>query len=75
MAKSKIKNPYRLSFKDVLSAAIGLVGQEHLPHKPCPECKRTIALLKEVKKRLNDQAIGSNLVWYACKGIRKIDVK
>lgn len=65
MKKIRIKSPYRLSFNDAILAAEYLVKNDNIPNKTFRYCQKTLRLLKELKKRLNYQAIGDNLVWYA----------
>ncbi|MFA5795494.1 MAG: hypothetical protein WC980_10575 [Candidatus Brocadiia bacterium] len=68
----KTKSASKLTFDDAMSAAEFLVKREHYPDKPCKECKKTLQLLKKVKKQLDDSAIGNNLVWHAFNGVRAL---
>jgi hypothetical protein len=62
MKKIKIKSADKLTFNNALLSAEYLIKQEH-PNKLCKSCQKTLRLLKELKKELNNQAIGDNLVW------------
>ena len=75
MKAKKIKSAYALTFDDAISAAEYLVKIDDYPKKPCKVCKQTLLLLKELRKRLDNQAIGNNLVWKAFTGRRCIWVK
>ena len=68
MVKKRLKNPYRLTFEDVLEAATYLIRDEHADSKLCKECQRTLEMVAELKKRFEGHAIDSNLVWYAFRG-------
>ena len=70
----KSTSPHNLTFDDAFNAAISLVKKEHSPNKPCLKCKKTLGLLKTLKKQLNHQAIGNNLVWAAYKGKRILGI-
>ena len=70
-----VKNPFRLTLDDALHAAIKLVKQEHGTETPCAKCQETLTLLKRLQGRLDHMAIASNLVWYAMRGERRIDVR
>lgn len=71
----KLKSPFRLTFDEALQAAINLVKQEHGSKMPCAKCRKTLALLSQLRVRLNQMAVASNLVWYAMRGERRIDVR
>ena len=70
----KLTDPRDLTFDDAFNAAISLVKKEHSPKKPCVKCRKTLGLLKTLKKQLNHQAIGNNLVWAAYKGKRILGI-
>ena len=70
----KLTEPRNLTFNDAFNAAITSVKKEHTPNKSCAKCKKTLGLLKTLKKQLNHQAIGNNLVWAAYKGKRILGI-
>ncbi len=73
MSKRNLKSPYKLTIDDALIAATNLVRGEHVGSKPCAECQRTLRLITELRKRFEDHAMDSNLIWYAFQdGDRRI---
>ena len=70
----KIKNAFYITIDDAIKAALRLVEQEHPSEPLCKKCHALYKLLKTTRQKLNQIAIGNNLVLYALKGERRIDI-